>query len=115
MKPRTLKRLKDARTYAGHSLSALDRFGPSLAEDVHASLSLQPSVEVTGEALRAILETDAEFAAQWFDLPWKEAVRLRTRLAHGYSNIETDFLMETVRDEFPSLDAKPDAILAELS
>ncbi|XBQ17091.1 MAG: HepT-like ribonuclease domain-containing protein [Oceanicaulis sp.] len=111
MNDKTLQRLRDARRHARLSLEALDRFGADLVTDVFASLALERSVEITGEALRAIMEHDPEFVARAPGLPWKPAIRLRTRLAHGYSNIETDFLVETVRAEFPELLSQLDSLL----
>ncbi len=112
MKPKTLQRLRDARDNARLSLEALAYFGDALEQNVFSSLALQRSVEITGEAMRAISENDPELVKQHPEIPWKQAIRLRTRLAHGYSNIEIDFLTETVRAEFPSLLEKLDAIVS---
>lgn len=103
MKPKSVQRLRDALEHARLSLEALERFGDGLPGDVFARLALERSVEITGEALRAVAETDPNLVEQTPELPWKPAIRLRTRLAHGYTNIEIEFLIETVRREFPAL------------
>lgn len=113
MNPKTLQRIIDAHRHVDLALQAVERFGSDLAEDIFASLALERSVEVAGEAMRAIVQTDPDFVAQAPQLPWKPAIRLRMRLAHGYSNIETDFLVETVRSEFPALLVQLETLLTD--
>ena len=112
MNPKSPQRLRDARDHVRLSLEALEHFGDALEHDAFASLALQRSVDVMGEALPVISETDPQTVQNHPEIPWKPAIRLRTRLAHGYSNIEMDFLSETVRAEFPDLLDKLNAALA---
>ena len=113
MRPKSRQRMADARLYASRALGVLERFGDGLTGDVDACMALERAVEVTGEAMRAVVEDDPEFAAAHRDLPWREVIRLRTKLAHGYTKIEIDYLIEIVRDEFPALVTKLDAILGD--
>jgi uncharacterized protein with HEPN domain len=113
MRPKSRQRLVDARRYASRALGVLERFGEGLAQDVDACMALERAVEVMGEAMRALSQDDPEFHAAHRDLPWRETIRLLTKLAHGYTKVEIDYLIEIVRDEFPAFIAKLDAILGD--
>ncbi len=113
MRPKSRQRLADARLYASRALGVLERFGDSLPGDVDACMALERAVEIMGEAMRAVSEDDPQLVAIHHELPWREVIRLRNKLAHGYTKIEIDYLIEIVRGEFPALIAALDSIVGD--
>ena len=57
---------------------------------------------VLGEAASQV--SDATKAAH-ADVQWADPVRLRNRIVHGYWSIDTGILLDTARDDLPSLAA----------
>ena len=37
------------------------------------------------------------------DIPWESIVGMRNHIAHGYFNIDADFIFETVKNDIPDL------------
>ena len=58
------------------------------------------SLEVIGEAAGKV--SDATQAAH-SDIPWREITGMRHRLIHGYGDVRTDIVWETVRARLPPL------------
>lgn len=66
------------------------------------------AIEVLGEAASRVSE---DVRAQYPALPWRAMIGMRTRLVHGYFDIDTDIVWETVTDRLPPLVAQLAAIL----
>jgi uncharacterized protein with HEPN domain len=61
---------------------------------------------------RAAIESEPEIVARHPSIPWKQAVGLRTRLAHAYDRVDLDFLLDAAEDYFPALITALDQALA---
>ena len=107
-------------------LDALDeaRFGvvlvtrmslENLMADKLSRRGLERVAEVTGEALRAAQEADISLVERFPDIAWRDAVRLRTLVAHAYHRVDAAILYAVVRDEFPPLAAALESAVAELT
>ena len=58
------------------------------------------NVEIIGEASYMISES---FKASHPEIPWKEIIRMRHVLVHGYAVVLPEILWETVQVDIPSL------------
>lgn len=110
---RLLKQLADAREEALFALGLVDRHGAFVTSDPTARRALERACEIAGEALRQLVEHDPEIATEYPELPWREAIGLRTKLAHGYDSLNPGQLVSTVQDHFPDLIGQIEKILDE--
>ena len=113
MNERLRQRLEDVRDEAHFALDLVVRHGEAVPHDLIFRKALERACELAGEALRAMVVHDPEIANAYPDLPWREAIGLRTKLAHGYSSIDPVQLVGTVRAHFPDLIRQVDAILGD--
>ncbi|MEQ8404604.1 MAG: DUF86 domain-containing protein [Oceanicaulis sp.] len=111
MNERLRARLVDVCDEARFSLDLVSRHGERIETDVVLRKALKRSCEIAGEALRAMVAHDPEIPAEFPSLPWREAIGLRMKLAHGYDSITPRRLIEVVEREFPSLLEQAEAIL----
>ncbi len=58
------------------------------------------AVEIIGEAAAHI---SAETKKTHADLPWTDIIGMRNRLVHGYFEVDTGRVWETVQDDLPRL------------
>lgn len=63
-------------------------------------LALTKLVEIVGEAAKQVSE---EGRAEFPNVPWSAAARMRDRLVHHYFDIDLDVLWNTVVDDLPGL------------
>ena len=63
-------------------------------------LALTKLVEIVGEAAKRVSE---EGRAEFPNVPWSAAARMRDRLVHHYFDIDLDVLWNTVVDDRPGL------------
>ncbi|MGJ3232045.1 MAG: HepT-like ribonuclease domain-containing protein [Oceanicaulis sp.] len=111
MNERLRARLVDVCEEARFSLDLVSRHGAQIETDVVLRKALERSCEIAGEALRAMVEHDPEIPVEYPKLPWREAIGLRTKLAHGYGSITPTRLIAVVEREFPVLLEEAEAIL----
>lgn len=71
-----------------------------LEADELLRLALTKLVEIVGEAAKQT--TDAT-RAEWPEVPWSAAARMRDRLVHHYFDINLDVLWSTVTQDLPAL------------
>lgn len=104
--------LQEALEEARFGLDLITQIGlEALIADKLSRRGLERVCEVTGEALRTALEADQSLREQFPAIAWKDAVRLRTLVAHAYHRVDAAILYAIVRDEFPALiDALEEAL-----
>ena len=71
-----------------------------LDEDEVLRLALTKLVEIVGEAAKQV---GSETRAEYPEVPWTAAARMRDRLVHHYFDIDVDILWATITEELPKL------------
>ena len=94
-------RLFDMLEYARKAVAASATRGRvDLNTDAVLAAAMERFVEIVGEAANGIsIATRASIP----DVPWRQMIAMRNRLAHGYSSIDRDVLWDTVRVDLPKL------------
>ncbi|MEA3198599.1 MAG: hypothetical protein QOE90_27 [Thermoplasmata archaeon] len=82
----------------------------TLDEDERLAFTLIHLLEIVGEACNQV---SPEFQVAHPVVPWKKAIALRHRLAHGYFDVDLGIVWATVTNELPSLCKLLDQVLAE--
>jgi len=67
--------------------------------------------EVHGEATKNL---PAEVRERYDEVPWNQMAGMRDRLIHGYFNIDTSLVWQTIQKELPPLKENIKNILTEL-
>ena len=62
--------------------------------------AVMKNVEILGEAANMLTE---EFRVTHTEIPWKQVIKMRHVLVHGYSNILPEILWETATQDVPQL------------
>lgn len=62
--------------------------------------AVMKNVEIIGEAANMLTE---EFKISHNNVPWKQVIKMRHVLVHGYSNILPEILWETAKQDVPQL------------
>ncbi len=62
--------------------------------------AVMKNVEIIGEAANMLTE---EFKTSHNNVPWKQVIKMRHVLVHGYSNILPEILWETAKQDVPQL------------
>jgi uncharacterized protein with HEPN domain len=87
-----------------HAREAVALIGGTTSADLAGNrlleLALVRLVEVIGEAASRVGD---ECRAQCPQIPWREVVAMRNRLAHGYDEVDLDILWDTIREDLPRL------------
>lgn len=63
-------------------------------------LSVIKEIEIIGEAASKISE---EKKIKHPEVPWKDIIGMRNRLIHGYFEVNTELLWNTVKNNLPQL------------
>ncbi|MBN9449823.1 MAG: DUF86 domain-containing protein [Bosea sp.] len=66
---------------------------------------------IIGEAATRLLQSHADFLDCYPDVPWKSMKGMRSRIAHGYFDINLAIVWETARTALPALLAHLPAII----
>lgn len=82
-----------------------------VAGDIRISLAVTRALEVFGEAA-ARLSEERKAAAP--DIPWREIIAMRNRLAHGYFDLNPDIVWDTATVGVPSMVGSLRRLLADL-
>jgi uncharacterized protein with HEPN domain len=102
-----VRRAADAITrYVGHR----DREG-YLADDMLRS-AVERQFEIIGEALNQLARLEPDIANRIPELA--SAVAFRNILIHGYTQVDSMIVWETITDHLPALNNRVAALLAEL-
>lgn len=102
MTPRDdLVRLRHLREAAEKAVALAGQASRShLDEDEVLRLALTKLVEIVGEAAKQV---GSETRAEYPEVPWTAAARMRDRLVHHYFDIDVDILWTTITEELPKL------------
>lgn len=65
-------------------------------------------IEAIGEGIRQIDEhSDGKLLPERSDIPWKDVIGMRNRIAHGYFEVDAELVLATIKND---LDPLQDAI-----
>ena len=78
---------------AGHTRADLDR-------DRRLNLSLVRLLEIVGEAATRVTEP---YQLAHPDIPWRNIADTRNRLIHGYDDVNSNLLWDTIQLDLPPL------------
>ena len=93
--------LADMARYAETAVRLVGRLTlEELQSDERTSLALERAVEILGEAARRVPQ---DWRGRLPDLPWREMVGIRNRLAHAYFTTELFILHEIATMLLPPL------------
>lgn len=61
-------------------------------------------IETIGEGIKSIDKRDSEFLeTNSPDIPWRDYVGIRNRIAHGYHEIDESIVYDVVKNDIPEL------------
>lgn len=80
----------------------------ALASDKLRYFAVVKNVEIIGEAAYML---SLEFKEQHNDIPWKDIIRMRHVLVHGYATIQSDILWNTALYDVPRLKQQIEALV----
>ncbi len=96
-----LTRLGHMRDAAREALSFLSgRTRADLDTNRMLLLAVCKEIEIIGEAANQI---GPAARAELPDAPWLDAIRMRNRLIHGYSDLDPDVIWRTTQEDLPPL------------
>ena len=64
------------------------------------------NIEIIGEACNNVTKHHSEFAAEHPSIPWGFAYEMRNALSHGYFNVDSAIVWQTVQHDLPKLRAQ---------
>ena len=73
-------------------------------------LALVRLVEIIGEAASRVSD---DCRMQCPQIPWREVVAMRNRLAHGYAAVDLEILWDTIREDLPPLVGQLESVLGD--
>ena len=101
MRPDDATRVRHMRDAVAEALKFTQgRTRVGLETDRMLAMALMRELEVVGEAAAGV---SAAYRALHGEIPWKEMVAMRNRLAHGYFDVDLDLLWTTIQDDLPPL------------
>lgn len=101
MPPEDRVRLRHMLDAASIAIEFLDgRSHEVLASDRMLLFAIVRALEVVGEAAGKVSEGTRSSVP---DIPWRAIVGMRNRLIHGYFDIDTEVVWQTVARELPGL------------
>lgn len=94
-------RIQDMIEAADYVISFVDglTYEQFLADKIRF-FAVMKNVEIIGEAANMLTE---EFKAAHSEIPWRQVIKMRHVLVHGYSNILPEILWETAKQDIPQL------------
>ena len=105
--------LQDMRDFARKAIGMFETAGTdTLESDTAVHFALRYLVLTVGEAANRV---SPEFRAMHPEIPWRDVIGMRNRLAHGYDQISREILHDTVALYLPQLVGHLDAILEDKS
>jgi uncharacterized protein with HEPN domain len=93
-----LRHMIDAAETAGQFMAGRER--AALDADRMLLFAVVRAIEVVGEAATKV---SVETRAASPQVPWGAVVGMRNRLIHGYFNVDTELVWQTVNRELPAL------------
>lgn len=61
---------------------------------------------VIGELAAKLLDEHPDYTRQYPQIPWQQMKGMRNRMAHGYFELNTEIVWDTVQTALPDLEAK---------
>jgi uncharacterized protein with HEPN domain len=109
---RTLLYVEDAIEHARHAMRfAEGRTEQDLTDDLMLQFAVVRALEVVGEATRAVPEEVRVLAP---DIPWRQIVVTRNKIAHQYFGVRLDIVWRVVQDDLPVLVVALERLLESL-
>jgi uncharacterized protein with HEPN domain len=104
-------RLTEMRDNAVKALAFLDAREPTdLDADPLYAYAILHAVQIVGEAARKVPDDIRDRAPS---VAWRASVAMRNILVHDYGKVSLQILVDTVRNDFPSLVAELERLLRE--
>ncbi len=87
-----------------HALEAISICTVSAPEEFERdriqTLALTRLISIIGEAANRVSQ---EARTQTPEIPWRDVITMRNRLIHAYDEVDFEVLLETIKDDLPSL------------
>jgi uncharacterized protein with HEPN domain len=101
MKPEDRIRIQHMIEAANEALSFTNNISEKdFSQNRMIILSVIKEIEIIGEAASKISE---EIKLKYPDVPWKDIIRMRNRLIHGYFEVNIELVWNTVKNNLPQL------------
>lgn len=101
MQPSDDERLRHMLDAAGEALAILgDHTVGDVAHNRLLALSLVKLIEIVGEAAAGVSPQRRSLIAT---IDWPRMIATRNRLIHGYYDVDVAVVVQTIRDDLPSL------------
>ena len=105
-------RLEDIRQFALNVENIIEGVTfDEFANDIRIYYSVMKNVEVIGEASNML---SRDFKEQHQELPWRQIVKMRNVLVHGYAQVQDSDLWDTACNDIKPLREQVEKYLAEL-
>jgi uncharacterized protein with HEPN domain len=105
-------RLEDIRQYALNVEQILDGVTfDEFVRDIRIYYSVMKNVEVIGEAANMLTK---DFKEQHTELPWRQIVKMRNVLVHGYAQVSDADLWDTAYNDIKPLRVQIEQYLTEI-
>ena len=111
-----MKYLEDIRDYSQKAINYLNNitYDEFLKDNKTIDATIR-TIEVVGEAATKIknMPNSSDFFEKYNSVDWKEAVRMRNRIIHGYEDIDLEIVWNTVKTDFPKLKNNMENVIKE--
>jgi len=114
----TISRLPDYLAHMRQAIADAQSFTegmaqPDFEQDKRTQQAVVMSLIVLGEAATKVMDKHPEFAAQHAGIPWHNMRGMRSRIAHGYFEIDLGVVWDTLQTALPALKVQLCAIVLE--
>jgi len=86
---------------------------PDFEQDKRTQHAVVMSLIVLGEAASKVMDQHPEFATQHPEIPWRSMRGMRSRIAHGYFDIDLAVVWDTLQTALPTLKSQLNSVDAE--
>ena len=112
-----MKYLEDIRDYSQKAINYLNdiTYDEFFKDNKTIDATIRRTIEVVGEAATKIknMPNSSDFFEKYNSVDWKEAVRMRNRIIHGYEDIDLEIVWNTVKIDFPKLNNNIENVIRE--
>ena len=109
---RDKSRLEDIKQYAHNVETIIDGvIFDDFVQDIRLYYSVMKNIEVIGEAANMLTK---DFKEQHPELPWRQIVKMRNVLVHGYAQVSDVDLWETATKDIKVLLVQVDSYLSDI-
>jgi uncharacterized protein with HEPN domain len=71
--------------------------------DLRTQQAVAMNLLIVGEAAGTLGRKHLDFAAKYPELPWRDMVGMRNRIAHNYFDLDPGVIWRTTREDLPEL------------